>query len=91
MHLDRHIKFARLSNSVVLGSAHEKRCSIKVLSINLHSLFLSIVVASIWLKHRHAVYVFIRLIGTLSVFEYVEHHVGPLDNKLTHIQSTILK
>ena len=78
LHLERHIKFAPMSNLVVLGWAHEKS---GFWVGHYHKLTFTL---SLDGRSLHWPY-FIML------FMVPEHYVGPVRNNHTHIPSTILK
>ena len=86
LHLERHIKFAPMSKLVVLVSAH-KKSDFWVGHYHKLTFILSLDCRSFhW--HRF-IMLFMVPFGWHCLF--IEHYVGPVGNKHTHIPSTIIK
>ena len=86
LHLERHIKFAPMSNLVVLGWAHEKN-DFWVGRYHKLTFTLSLDGRSF---HWHCfIVVFMVPFGWHCLF--IEHYVGPVGNNHPHIPSIIIK
>ena len=82
LHLERHIKFAPMSNLVVLGWAHEKSDFwvglTFILSLDCRTF------------HWHC-FIMLFMVPFGWHWLFIEHYVGPVGNNHTHIPSTIIK
>ena len=85
LHLEWHIKFAPMSNFVVIGWAHEKS-DFWVGHYHKLTFTLSLDCRSF---HWHCFMLFMVPFGWHCLF--IEHYVGPAGNNHTHIPSTVIK
>ena len=85
-YLERHIKFAPVSNLVVLGWAHEKS---DFWVGHYHKLTFTLSLDCRSLYSHCFIMLFMVPFGWHCLF--IEHYVGPVGNNHTHIPSTIIK